>query len=149
MIKIEIDEPPTVTLCECCGGQTTRLTRFVYRDGDAFAIYYAAFSDNHPDREMKIAIGLGEWGDGSTPEARTAFALVMRAADEQYEVMVVDAEKSPWRNARVIGRMLDREEALQHPHLEDAFHITDHMVEEDPQVRAYFEGGPSSAAETD
>ena len=48
MIEIELTEPNKST-CECCGGITTSLTRFVYKDGDAFAIYYVTFSDNHPE----------------------------------------------------------------------------------------------------
>ena len=148
MLTIEIDAPPETTRCECCGGTTTRLTRFVYRDGDAFAVYYAMFSDQHPEREVKLAVGLGEWGDDdASPEDRRAFALVMRSTDEAYQVMVVDADESPWRNARVIGRMLDRDEALAHPWIGDVFHITDHMVEDDPAIKSYFEDAPLVSSE--
>ena len=147
MLTIEIDEPPATTQCECCGGTTTRLTRFVYKDGDAFAIYYAMFSDNHPEREMKIAVGVGEWGEGTAPEDRRAFALVMRSTDDAYQVTVVDADESPWRSAGIIGRMLDRDEALADPWIEEVFHITDHMTEDDPAIKSYFEDAPLVSSE--
>ena len=139
MIRIEFEDP-TKEKCDCCGGVTTRLTRFVYKDDDAFAVYYAMFSDNHPDHEIKAAIGLGEWGEGSTPEERKAFAVKIRDGGTQFEVMLVDAEESPWQDAEILGRMLDRAEALEHPWKEDVFHITDHMVEDDPEIKAYFQG---------
>ena len=137
-IEIECDDPVKKT-CECCGGTSTTLTRFVYKDGDAFAIYFALFSDNHPEREMSVAVSIGEWGDGTTAEDRLAFALILRCREDQYEVMVVNADKSPWQDAEMIGRMLDRDEALAHPWIEEVFHITDHMVEDDLEIRSYFE----------
>ncbi len=54
--------------------------------------------------------------------------------------MIVNAEESPWHDATNIGQMLNRDEALAHPWIEDVFHITDHMVTDDPAIKAYFEG---------
>ncbi len=59
--EIELCEP-SMSHCDCCGSLTVRLTRFVYRNGDACAIYYAAYSNNHPDNELAILVSLGEWG---------------------------------------------------------------------------------------
>lgn len=138
MLTLEF-EPPSTSRCECCGGVTTRLTRFVYQDGDAHAVYYAVFSDSHADRTVKMLVSLGEWGEGSSPEQRRAFVLDLRAAPEQYEVSVTDAAASPWRDAEVIGRVLDREEALAHPWIEEVFHITDHAVLEDRPLKEYLD----------
>lgn len=137
MLTIEFEPPSESRPCECCGGRTTRLTRFVHRDGDAYAVYYAQFSDNHPTRGVIATISIGEWGEGSTPHQRVAFALELRATDTEYQVGIVDAERSPWRDAAVIGRTLDRAEALLHPRLSEVFHITDHIVAEDEPIRAY------------
>jgi hypothetical protein len=139
-ITIEFADRVEGDPCQCCGGKTTRLTRFVYSDGDAHAVYYAAFSDKHRDRWVSVAISLGEWGEGSGPEDRIAFALRIRSADDEYQVMVVDASSSPWREAEFLGRMQDRHEALKHPWIAEVFHITDHIVTEDEDVRAYLDG---------
>src|SRR5262245_20051338 len=55
-ITIEFDDPVQDDPCPCCGGRTTRLTRFVYSNSDAHAVYYASFSDKHPDRWVSVAV---------------------------------------------------------------------------------------------
>jgi hypothetical protein len=145
MLTIECEPPVRSEPCECCGGHTTALTRFVHSDGDAFAIYYVRFSDNHEDRVVVATVSIGEWGEGSTPEQRCAFVLRLWPSGENHNVTVLDAADSPWRHVTLIGRTLDRAEALAHPLLEDVFHITDHMVSEDAPLRDYLEGGSHGA----
>jgi hypothetical protein len=144
MIEIEFEEPVDET-CDCCGGKNTRLTRFVYKNGDAFAVYYGMYSDNHPESEVKLAISLGESGEGSTPEDRRSFGLILREAEDVYQVSVIDAEELPWREAKVIGRTLNRDEALKHPWIKDVFHITDQIVEDDSVIKEYFAGRGNAA----
>jgi hypothetical protein len=141
VITIELADRIQGDPCPCCGGQTTRLTRFVYSDGDAHAVYYAAYSDNHPERFVSVALSLGEWGEKGRPKDRVAFALRIRAVETEFQVMVVDAEESPWADAGFLGRMLDRKEALKHPWIKEVFHITDHIVTEDEDVRGYLDKG--------
>lgn len=136
MLRIEFEEPHTQT-CECCGGTTSKLTRFVYSEGIAHAVYYASFTDKHLDRVVYLAVSLGDWEEGSAPNQRRAFALKMRATDNQYEVTVTDASESPWRGVAILGPMLDRQEALEHPWIDDIFHITDHIALADQWVKKY------------
>ncbi|QVW70494.1 MULTISPECIES: hypothetical protein [Myxococcus] len=131
-------EPPDTFQCDCCGGTTTLLTRFICRDRDAYAVYYAQYSDSHPERVVSLAVGIGEWGEGSSESQRVAFALVLRQDAENWMVTVKDSAESPWKEASGLGRMLDREEALAHPWLTEVFHITDHVVKEDSEVLRYF-----------
>jgi len=145
MLTFELAPPHESEPCSCCGGKTTSLTRFVHKDGDAHAIYYARFSDNHPNRSVLATVSLGEWGEGTTPEQRVAFALEIRSSDSRYQVAVLDSDQSPWRESKMLGRTLDREEALKHPMIAEVFHITDHMVVEDIPLKAYLDA-PSGAA---
>ena len=140
MLTIEFEPPQESEPCECCGGRTTALTRFVYRDGDAHSIYYARFSNNHPERVVLATVSIGEWGENSTPEQRVAFALKLNSSDGEYQVGLLDAQDSPWRDARVIGRTLNRDEALKHPLVKEAFHVTDHMVVDDLPIHEYLNG---------
>ena len=87
-----------------------------------------------------MVISLGEWGEDSEPDQRKAFALDLRVSDERYEVMVTDASECPWQNAKVLGRILDREEALRDPLIKEVFHITDHVVIEDEPLKTYLDG---------
>jgi hypothetical protein len=145
MLTFELEPPNESAPCKCCGGKTTSLTRFVRKDGDAYAVYYARFSDNHPNRPVVATVSLGEWGGDSKPEQRVAFALEIRSTDEQYSVGVLDADQSPWHESEFLGRTLNREEALAHPLINVVFHITDHMVVEDLPLKRYLDS-PTSAA---
>ena len=144
MLTFEFENPST-SVCECCGGITTRLTRFVYRDGDAYAIYYAIFSENHPDGLIKMVVSLGEWGEDSDAGQRRAFSLNLRVTAERFEVTVTDAKDCPWQKAPVLGRILDRAEALADPWIDDVFHITDHVVVEDEPLKNYLNLSGSAA----
>ena len=137
MIEIKFEEP-NVTDCDCCGGKTTRLTRFVYQDGDAFAVYYILFTDGHGGKYAEGLIGLGKWGEGGEPEKRTAFPFRIWTADESYQVGLTDASESPWSDATFLGKILDRDEGLKHKWINDVFHITDHIVADDIEVINYF-----------
>lgn len=141
MLELEFDEPSSFA-CDCCGGRTTRLTRFVYRDGSAYAVYYASFSDNHPERTVKVIVSIGSWGDwdgGESPPDRAAFAMEIRSGADGYEVVVASAVNSPWADSRILGAMLDRAQALAHPWIKEVFHITDHMVLEDQPLKQFLD----------
>jgi hypothetical protein len=132
MLSIEFE--PSVTdsePCECCGGRTTRLTRFVYSGDNAFAVYYAQFSDNHPNRYVSVLVSIGEWGNDAPSSDRAAFYLRIWTNAENFQVSVRDAAESPWGEVHIFGRTLDRDEALAHPRIKDVFHISDHIVTED------------------
>jgi hypothetical protein len=138
MIEIEFEEP-IIERCECCGEETVRLTRFVYQDDDAFAVYYAKFTRGHNKKVVYGLSGLGEWGEGGEPADRLAFPFRIWSSGEYYQVGLVDQEQSPWSDVTYLGRILDREEALTHPWVKDVFHITDHMVVDDKSIIEYFE----------
>ena len=142
MLTVEFSEP-NYFACDCCGGHTTSLTRFVYKNNHAYAIYYATFADAHPGHHVDAVVSLGDWGEGADPSTRRAFSLRIRAGAEQYEVMVTGPDDCPWRDAKLIGPVLTRDEALAHPWLPEVFHISDHIVAEDEPVKSYLAGEAS------
>jgi hypothetical protein len=133
MLEIEF-EPPSISRCSCCGGRITRLTRFVSQDGDAYAVYYAKFSEHHAERYVDLLVSTGEWADDAPPSGRFSFYLRIYATATNYQTTVYDAAQSPWGKVDIFGRTLDREEALKHPRIEEVFHICDHIVREDTPV---------------
>ena len=137
MIEIEFEEPK-LSQCECCTNTTTRLTRYVYRNGDAFAAYYVLFTNGHKDKVAHSLIGLGEWGEDGSPALRKAFAVNIWDDGGNWGVSVTDKEDSPWSHVEFMGAILSRTEALQHQWIKDVFHITDHIVSEDKMVIEYF-----------
>jgi hypothetical protein len=146
MIEIEFEEPEN-TKCECCDDTSIWLSRFVSDDGEPLAVYNTVFTEGHPERGMVGIISLGDWGgwdeddQGSIPDSRVAFAFDLRLNDENvFNLMVIDAVETHWSNNDILGKMLSREEALAHPWIKEAFHISDHMTVEDPVIRDFFAG---------
>lgn len=135
MLSIEFEEPETGT-CECCGNKTVRLSRFVYKDGDAFAIYYAKFTAEHTDKVVTGIISIGDWDEEADPNNRRAFPFRIWTNETNYQVGLLDKEDSPWQGA-ILGKILDRTDALAHPWIGEVFHITDHIVTEDEQIIRY------------
>ena len=142
MLTFEFAEPKE-SRCECCGGVSTTLVRYVYEDGDAYAVYYARFSRSHREHPVYALVSLGEWDEQSGPWDRVAFAVELWSDQDAYRVSLVDAAQSPWRDVGALGRILDRSEALAHERLQEVFHITDHMTEDDRTLRAYLGEKPA------
>ncbi len=136
MLKIEFEEP-TTELCTCCGKETIRLTRFVYENADAFAIYYIKFTKDHEEKIATGIISIGDWGTDEEPINRFSFPFKIWTKEDHYQIGLIDSKESPWKH-EMLGKILDRKEALQHPWIKDVFHITDHIVVEDKEVVEYF-----------
>ena len=85
-----------------------------------------------------MAIGIDE--DWSKPESptRVAFACWLSMTENEFRVSVTDRAESPWSESKVLGRMLDRDEALANPLIDEVYHLTDHIVEQDPVIRELF-----------
>jgi hypothetical protein len=135
---IELTDPD-LSHWTCCGGLTVRLTRFVERDGDAFAVYYAMYSNNHPDNELAMLVSLGPWGESDAPEDRAAFYCTVRVAADPYEVMLGDAAASPWSGAKLMGTLLSREGARAHPWKATAFEVLDEACARDPGLIGFLQ----------
>ncbi|RXM51598.1 MULTISPECIES: hypothetical protein [unclassified Chryseobacterium] len=135
MLEIEFEEP-NIGICDCCGGIITKLIRYVYADNIAYAVYYASFTKGHGEKSVLGLISLGEWGTGDIPDCRTSFLFRLGVENGQYNVSILDGNESPWQH-KMLGKILQREEALQHPWKEDVFHITDHIVNEDQEIIKY------------
>lgn len=136
MLEIEFEEPLS-EICDCCGNTTVKLTRFVYENDNAFAIYYIRFTKDHDDKEVLGLVSLGDWGTDEISENRTSFLFKLWFDNENWNVSILDGEESPW-NSKILGKILQRQEALKHPWIKDVFHITDHIVEEDQELIKYF-----------
>jgi hypothetical protein len=144
MLEIELTEPQ-FHLCDCCGGTTTTLVRFVHKDGAAHAVYYASFAEAHPDCGVSAVVSIGAWGDDAQPADRAAFAVRLWDDSSNFNVSVMDVADSPWPDKPFLGTPLTRAEALEHPLLPEVFHITDHMFMEDEPLISFFRQGRPDA----
>ncbi|HYR06219.1 MAG TPA: hypothetical protein VEQ60_00530 [Longimicrobium sp.] len=139
VLEVEYDEPLSVE-CECCGAQETRLTRFVKRDGNAYGVYLVRYTEDHDSRQAYAMISLGTWWVDGVPPDRVAFALRITDSDDEYQLEVIDANQLAWHKSEILGRKLNREEALAHPWLSSVYQLFDHMVQCDAPLHAFLSG---------
>jgi hypothetical protein len=138
MNQIEFEEPE-ISVCECCGRASKRLTRFVTRNGDAFAVYYVKFTEGHDNRKAYVMVGFGDWDDNALPdEARTSFTYEIWLADDAYQLSLIDPDQSPW-DTGYLGHRLSAIEARAHPLLQEVFDLSDHIVRCDESLVAYLD----------
>jgi hypothetical protein len=108
--------------------------RYVSRDDEAFAVYFADFSTGHD--YVNVLASFGEWGGDDVDAGiatRTAFALAIWVEGDKCQVGLIDACESGYESG-FMGRILDRVEALDHPLKQEAFDLSDHIVECDQPI---------------
>ena len=137
MIEIELTEPKK-SVCVCCGGENIKLTRFVYKDSNAFAIYHTIFSVNHAESGVIGIITVGDWESEDVFSNRLSFPFALTLGEDIYQVAIMNRDDCPWKDSDVVGRVLDRDEALSHLRIKEIFHITDHIVVEDTEIVNFF-----------
>ncbi len=140
MITLEEGELRPGGPCESCGAPTTVVRGFVYRDGDAHAVYFASWSECTP-RFAKLALVTGPWGeDGADVSARRLVGMDADYSAPEPGLRVTGPDASPWNALSIAPPMLTREQALGLPDLEDLFHVADHVVLEDSRLAAFLDG---------
>jgi hypothetical protein len=138
-------EPPERSTCACCGKATTCLTRFVTRDGAAFAVYYVKFTEGHDDRVAYVMVGLGDWSEDAVAiGARTAFTFCLRPAGCEFRLSLIDPDVSPWTTS-FLGKKLKPAESRAHPLVQEVYDLADHMMRCDEPLMGFFSLGSGSS----
>ena len=136
--SVEVGDNRVPATCRCCGRNSSTAHGFVYKDGDAYAVYYASWSEEHPEPHLFLALAVGEeWDDEASSSSRTCFGLVAREEGEQVLFRVTGPEESPWPNSDVLGPMLSRDAALRHSLLPEVFAIAERVLRWHPALREY------------
>ena len=110
------------------------------REGNAFAVYFARYSNNHPDRYVSLLVGFGDWSEDAAPSQRTAIAFRIWTKDANYEVGIVDGDRDDWET-NFLGRKLSRDEAFANTWKQELFDLSDHIVECDAPIIEYLNQG--------
>ena len=134
---IEIGENKNASTCICCGKESCVGHGFVYKNEDAYAVYYIGWSDAHADKKVSIALAIGEWDDDSTNDDRACFGV--EASEEKDEILfrVIEPTESPWSNADLLGPMLTRDQVLSHSLLKEVFLIVENILRDHIALRDY------------
>jgi hypothetical protein len=84
-------------------------------------------------------VGFGNWSEDASPIERTAVGLRIWTNETSYQVGVVDA--GDYWETELLGKRLTREQALKSEWLQEAFDLSDHIVECDQPVIEYLNCG--------
>ncbi len=122
--------------CSCCGGTTRTVWGYVYSDGEAHAVYYATWTEQHPEHDLSFARSIGGWGEGANPGEKKMVALECRILDNGPALMVVDAAGSGLANP-YLGTMLTRQQVLSSDIKQKASDIIDRIIEDDKRVKEF------------
>jgi hypothetical protein len=134
---IEIGEESNPSSCHCCDKKSCTGHGFVYKDGDAYAVYYAGWSDSHSEKKMSLALAVGEWNDNSTSDDRTCFGLEAYEAENDVLFRVIEPQESPWPETDLMGTMISREQGLSHSQLSEVFTIAEEVLRSHAAIRNY------------
>lgn len=135
--EIEVGENQNPSSCRCCGRESNVGHGFVYKNSDAYAVYYAGWSAEHPERRVSLALAIGEWDDDSNAADRTCFGLEAREGDDEILFRVIGPEESPWRSTDLLGEMLSREKALKDSLLKEVLVVAEVVVRNHPAIADY------------
>lgn len=136
---IEIGENKNASTCHCCGKKSCVGHGFVYKNDDAYAVYYAGWTDAHLDKKVSIALAIGEWEDDSTSDDRTCFGVEVSEGQDEILFRVVEPSESPWSDTDLLGPMQSREKGLSNPLLKEVFEIAENILRDHIALREYLE----------
>lgn len=139
-LRLEIGEAAEAAPCECCGAASRTAHGFVFRDGDAYAVYYAGWSDRHPERGVTMAIAVGEWAEDSSPNDRVSIGVCATATPTSINFRALSADESPWSDTPLLGKMLERVQALAHPAWREVLRVAEHVVRDDARIDHFLHG---------
>lgn len=128
--------PASHSECSCCNGLTIHLTRQVYQNQHALAVYFATYSNNHPDNDVDLLLSLGESENQDPSVERVTFLCHIRPTSNSYQVMLGDADESPYSEG-IAGRNLSRAVALMHPLKNLVFEMVDYAFMYDPSLLGF------------
>lgn len=116
--------------CLECGSDSGVITGFAYADGDANSVYYVGWCEgDHDPRRAFLTISPGEWGEGTDAEDRINVCIEWREAGMRL------SEEPVMSRPDLLGRFVSRNEAMRLGGVEALWHLADHIVVDDPNVR--------------
>jgi hypothetical protein len=131
-LRLEAGKEQITGHCDCCGNQTRVFRGFVYRGEVAYAVYMSAYTMDHPDHGVSMAVSVGGWG-GST-EQKECVALEWRVSDSGPGCMVIDAGTPRWAQEQSLGAMLSRSNVMNSERAKEAFAISDIVQQNDQRL---------------
>lgn len=126
--------------CPDCGRQSETVHGFLYDSTGETAVYFAGYTPGHPERRANMVVSAGGWGEGRTPDDRSAVALEASFGTGGVELSFPPPDTSPWFGKDFLGKMRHPEE-LSEDERRDYRKLAVAAIEKDPRVAAYRKNG--------
>jgi hypothetical protein len=95
-----------------------------------------AWSESHPEAGVELALDFGDWADSAIPAERFRVCVQAWLSRSEYRFGFINARDSAWSSSNLVGRFLSRSEALEHPDKSSFLRVSEHVVMDDPRVKA-------------
>lgn len=132
-LRIEAGRDAWSTRCDQCGRAAVHTTGFVYRDGNAYAVYHATLHHHDRVHRADLAIGIGTWHTDAAVADVSAFLTAWSEADE-IRFGFVDPAVSVWSGADLLQNQLTADQARAHRARTDLLAVAEGVVRGDPEV---------------
>ena len=126
--SIEVGDDRNASTCYCCGRDSCTGHGFVYKDDDAYAVYYVGWCDEHLEKKVSIALAIGEWDDESTNDDRVCFGIEASENVDEILFRALEPTESPWSDTHLLGPMLTRDQAVAHPLIKEVFVVAENIL---------------------
>lgn len=144
-LSLELGEQIADIECSQCGGRHKSAYGFIYKDGDAYSLYYATLHIGHPEPSVGLTLSIGKWWDDNAVEERQWVFLRVWATCDEFKMEVLEPSLSQHSENRSLGKALTREAALASPQLPEIFRVADYIALHDPAGNSYLETGAAPA----
>jgi hypothetical protein len=135
-LRLEVGRAPRTEVCSDCGGVSQSTQGSIYRNGDAFAIYFATLYAHADGPRAQLAIGIGAWqGDGSSADSSGYLDVFLTAEAVQFGF--TDPANSAWADSALLTGPLMAEDVRHHPRRGDYLAIAETIVRSDPTVASH------------
>jgi hypothetical protein len=121
--------------CDDCGGEHESAVGFVLRDGDAYAVYWAAWYPH--ENEAWIDVILGSWQEPDFPDNVTFGCRIGNVEGQEAPACSLVPAGKIRSDTAMFGRKLDRQAALNHPWLPAFWEVVDWLMLNDPTLHEH------------
>jgi len=121
--------------CADCGRPFSSVHGFVYKDGNAYAVYHALLQTEHPTRVADLALSFGSWDEGATGVDRARVGVRIWLDDDQLTMHIADRDESAWGDSETFGKMARRDDVLGTAREQEALRTAELVVDGDARVR--------------
>jgi hypothetical protein len=135
-VRVELDERVTASNCQTCGRQHLVVRGFLYKDEDAWIMYWASLFEKgpehpHPTAVITLAIA-DDWSEEATTAGRCWVQLEVWPTPTEFQLQFNDPDGH--LDVTVFGEPLSRDAALSSAVKDEFLAGVDTVVLNDPRV---------------